>query len=82
MRKQLVAEDVIVGLDDGVVGLMEGDGIIGAYTIVALDGAGELDIVVEERSRIIYGERQEREHSLGGDLDGVGALVLDTSAVV
>ena len=43
----LVSEDVIVGLDDGVVGLMEGDGIIGAYTFVALDGAGELDIVVD-----------------------------------
>ena len=69
-------------MDGVIVRLMEGDGIIGAYTVVALDGAGELDIVVEERSRIIYGERQEREHSLGSDLDGVGALVLDTSAVV
>ena len=26
--------------------------------------------------------RRKREHSLGSDLDGVGALVLDTSAVV
>ena len=82
LRQRLGSADVIVGLDGGVVGLMEGDGIIGAYTIVALDGGSELDIVVERGSRIIYGERQERKNSLGSDLDGVGALVLDASAVV
>ena len=52
----MVSDDVLVGLDDGVVGQMEGDAITGAYTIVALDGGGKLDIVVEGGSRIIYGE--------------------------
>ena len=82
LRQRLGSADVLVGLDDGVVGLMEGDGIIGAYPVAALDGGSELDIVVERGSRIIYGERQERKSSLGSDLDGVGALVLDASAVV
>ena len=43
--------------DDALVGLMEGDGIIGTYSVIALDDGGELDIVVEGGSRIIYGER-------------------------
>ena len=69
-------------MDDGVVGLMEGDGIIGTYIIVALDGGSELDIVVEERSRIIYGERQERKNTLCLDIDWVRALIIYAYAVV
>ena len=36
LRKGLVSDDVIVGLDDGVVGLMEGNGIVGACPVIAL----------------------------------------------
>ena len=66
----------------GVFGAVEAEYFVWACPVVALDGGSESDIVVEERSRIIYGERQERKSSLGSDLDGVGALVLDASAVV
>ena len=51
----LVSDDVIVGLDNGVVGLMEGDGIIGAYSAGAFYGGGEFDNIVEGRRRV-YGE--------------------------
>ena len=81
MRQRLGCDDVIVGLDDGVVGLMEGDHIVWTSSVVAFDEGGDLDNVAEGKCRI-DGDCWEGENTLGLAIDWVGALILYAYAVI
>ena len=65
-----------------VFGAVEAQYFVWTSSVVAMDICLQLDSLSDEGGVIVDGEGAYGEHSLGSDLDGAGALVLDTSAVV
>ena len=82
LRCRLACDIAIVCLYVIVAGAVIHDGIWWACPVIAGCGDGEEDVFSEGGCRVIDGCGVYGEHSLGSDLDGIGALVLDTSAVV
>ena len=77
-----VSDEFLLVIGVGVFGAVEAQYFVWTSSVVAMDICLQLDSFSDEGEVIVYGEGAYGEHSLGCDLDGIGALVLDTSAVV